>query len=103
MGDDQGNEFVRQLLQSMGAYLLSLGMDDYGEKGVTLSRLGDLGHLEVADENGDVAFHVVGTDSVELGCQLGLACLQNLSIEHLGALHLHPLNKPLQVRKEKSQ
>jgi len=29
-----------------------------------------------------------------------LACLQNVSIEHLGALHLKPLNSPLQVQKE---
>jgi hypothetical protein len=99
MAEDQGDDFVSRVLESMGSYLVSLGMDDYGEKDACLCRLGDLGDLKISDAKGEVAFHVVGKDSVELGEQLGLACLQNLSIEHLGSLHLHPLNKPLHLPK----
>lgn len=101
MGDEQADDFVSRVLETMGSYLVSLAVDDFGEKDACLCRIGDLGHLKILDAKGDVDLHVVGRDSVEMGEQLGLACLQNLSIEHLGALHLHPLDKPLHLRKEK--
>jgi hypothetical protein len=98
---DQQNDFVSQMLETVGSYFVSLAMDDYEEKDACLCRLGDIGHLKILDQKGEVAFHVVGNDSVELGEELGLACFHNLSIEHLGALHLHPLNKPLHLPRAK--
>ncbi|MBJ6726676.1 hypothetical protein [Geomesophilobacter sediminis] len=97
--DDPPTEIGRALLESIALSLLSLGMDDHREKGFEMCRMGDLTHVRVTDAEGEVAFQVCGKTVDELGDQLMLACLHNLSIEHLGALHLKPLNRPLRVKK----
>ena len=99
---DQQNDFMMpELFQGAAMQLLAIGTDDFADKDFGGCVNGDLLHLQVVDMKGEVLMQVVGGDSVEVAEQLVLGCLQNLSIEHLGALHLRPLNKGLQVRKGK--
>jgi len=98
---DQENNFMTELFEGMAMHLLAIGTDDFGDKDFAGCRMGDLLHLQVMDMKGELCLQVVGADSVEVAEQLVLACLHNISIEHLGALHLRPLNRGLQVRKNK--
>jgi len=102
MGPEQTEDLVRAVHEGMGLYLLALGTDQRFEGDVSLCNHGEVGDLVVYEANGEVAFRIVGKDSVDMGRQLGLACLQNVSIEHLGALHLRPLNKPVQRQEKRS-
>lgn len=99
----QENEFARALFEGMAMQLLAIGTDDFGDKDFQGCKMGDLLHLQVADSTGEVCLQVVGGDSDEISEQLVLACLHNISIEHLGALHLHPLKRPLQALRTKEQ
>ena len=87
------------VFEGMASFLLSVGMDDFGEKDFAGLYNGSLLTLQVKDMKGELGLQVVGKDSVELAEELVLACLHNISIEHLGALHLRQLNKGLQVHK----
>jgi len=88
---------LTEVLETMGRYLLALGVGDNEETTIEARVCGQVMRVRVIDSEGEVALSVVGADSEEVGAQLALACLQNLSIEHLGALHMEPLNGVLQV------
>ena len=92
------NEFFEELCFEMAGQLMAIATDDFGEKDFEGVNMGNLLHLQVKDMKGEVCLQVVGGDSGEIAEQLVLACFHNLSIEHLGALHLHPLNRGLQAR-----
>jgi len=102
MGNDKTDDLVKTVLQGMGLALLSLGTDDSQGSDLELGRGGELIHLKVRDSKGKLAFHVSGHDSEEVGRQLGLACLHKVSVEHLDALHLRPLNQPARLQTNKS-
>ena len=99
---DQEDDFMAVLFEEVAGQLLNIGTDDFGEKDFVGCKMSDLLHLRIKDMKGEVCLEVVGRDSVEIAEQLVLACFHNISIEHLGALHLRPLNRGLQVRKEKT-
>jgi hypothetical protein len=91
-----------EFFEAMAGHILRLGTDDFEDKDFAGQKIReDLLILQVLNLKGEKMLQVFGGDSIELAEQLVLACLQNLSIEHLGALHLKPLNSPLQVQKEK--
>jgi len=95
------NDFMTAFFQGAAMQLLNIGSDIFDDKDFGGCMLGDLLHLQVLDMKGEVCFQVVGNSAGEAAEQLVLACFHNISIEHLGALHLRPLNRPLQVRKQK--
>ena len=96
------NDFMAAFFQEAAMQLLNIGSDNFDDKDFGGCVMGDLFHLQVLDMKGEVCFQVVGKNGSEAAHQLVLACFHNISIEHLGALHQRPLNRPLQVRKEKS-
>lgn len=92
---------MEEFFEAMAGHIMALGTDDFEDKDFGGEKIGDhLMRLQVLNLKGEQCLQVFGGDSLELAQQLVLACLQNVSIEHLGALHLKPLNSPLQVRKE---
>jgi hypothetical protein len=92
---------VEEFFEAMAGHIMALGTDNFEDKDFAGQKIGDdLMRLQVLDLKGEQCLQVFGGDSLELAEQLVLACLQNLSIEHLGALHLKPLRSPLQVQKE---
>ena len=97
----QEEDFMKTLLTEMTMQLLAIGTDDFGDKDFGGMVMGNLMHLEVRNLQDEVCLQVVGTNTLELAEQLVLACFHNLSIEHLGALHMRPLQRGLQVRREK--
>ena len=91
---------MEEFFEAMSGHILALGTDNFEDKDFAGEKIGDhLMRLLVYNLKGEQCLQVFGGDSLELAEQLVLACLQNLSIEHLGALHLKPLNSPLQVQK----
>jgi len=90
-----------QFLEAMALQLVAIATDNFEEKDVVLHKQGGLAHLDFRALDGEVLLKVVGKDSKELAEQLLLACFHNLSIEHLGALHLKPLNSSLQSQSGK--
>ena len=98
---DQEDDFMAMLFEDVAMQLLAVGTDDFGEKDFVGCKMGELLHLRLKDMKGEVCLEVVGGDSLEIAEQLVLACFHNISIEHLGALHLRPLDRGLQVQKEK--
>jgi hypothetical protein len=92
---------MNELFEAMAGHIMALGTDDFEDKDFCGEKIGDtLLRLQVLNLKGEECLQVYGADSGELAEQLVLACFHNLSIEHLGALHLKPLNSPLQVQKE---
>ena len=92
---------MEEFFEAMAGHIMALGTDDFQDKDFGGEKIGDhLMRLQVFNLKGEQCLQVFGGDSLELAQQLVLTCLQNLSIEHLGALHLKPLNSPLQVQKE---
>ncbi|WP_183356748.1 hypothetical protein [Geomonas silvestris] len=85
-----------QFYEAMAMHLVQVATDNFEEKDIGLMVQGDLIHLEFRALDGELLLKVVGKDSEEVANQLLLACFHNLSIEHLGALHLKPLNSSLQ-------
>lgn len=77
-----------QLYESVALYIVALGLDDNDEKDFEAVLLDKYVHVQVRDLKGEVWLKVVGKDYNELGEQLVLACLHNISEEHLGALHV---------------
>jgi hypothetical protein len=91
---------MEEFFEAMAGHIMALGTDDFEDKDFCGEKIGaDLLRLQVLSLKGEQFLQVFGKDSQEIAEQLVLACLQNLSIEHLGALQLKPLNSPLQVRK----
>jgi hypothetical protein len=91
---------VQEVFESMTTHLMTLATDEFGDKDFCGQVLGDhLVRLQVINDKVEECLEVVGADSLEVAEQLVLACFHNLSIEHLGALHLKPLNVPLQASK----
>ena len=92
---------MEEFFEAMSGHIVALGTDDFEDKDFGGEKISDaLMRLQVISLKGEQLLQVYGGDSDELAEQLVLACLQNVSIEHLGALHLKPLNTPLQVRKD---
>ena len=90
---------MEEFFEAMAGHIMALGTDDFEDKDFAGEKIGDhLMRLRVINMKGEQCLQAFGEDSLELAEQLVLACLQNLSVEHLGALHLKPLNSPLQVR-----
>jgi len=93
---------MEEFFEAMAGHIMALGTDDFEDKDYCGEKIGEnLMRLQVFTLKGEECLQVYGGDSIELAQQLVLACLQNVSVEHLGALHLKPLASPLQVRKEK--
>ncbi|GFO68095.1 hypothetical protein GMLC_16740 [Geomonas limicola] len=90
-----------QFFEAMALQLVQIATDNFEEKDILLHKQGDLAHLEFRAMDGEVLLKVVGRDSKEVAAQLLLACFHNLSIEHLGAIHLRPLNNSLQSQGKK--
>ena len=91
---------MEEFFEAMAGHIMAVGTDDFEDKDFGGEKIGDnLLRLQVINMKGEQCLQVFGEDSLELAQQLVLACLQNVSIEHLGALHLKPLNSPLQVPK----
>jgi hypothetical protein len=101
MNEEYFQQLMTAVLEEMALNLLAVGMDDWDEKSFEACRSGEMLHLRVKNCDGEVALKVVGRDVDELGEQLVLACLHNLSAEQLGALHARPLNRGLQVQKRR--
>jgi len=95
--NDKPYEII-QVFEAMALHLLNVGMDDFGEKLFEGIYNGNRLTLTVRDEKGEPGLKVVGGTSTELAEQLVLACLHNISIEHLGAFHLRPLNHVLKAK-----
>jgi hypothetical protein len=92
---------MEEFFEAMAGHLFALATDDFEDKDFCGEKVGDrLLRLQVLNLKGEECLQVYGADSQELAEQLVLACLQNLSIEHLGFLHLKPLNGSLQAQKE---
>ena len=87
------------VFEAMALSLLSLAMDDPGEKDFTGRADGDLLTLQVGDPSGEACLLVVGMGSAELAEELVLACLHNISVERLGALQLRELNRGVLARR----
>lgn len=96
---NQENDFMAELFEAVALQLLQIGTDDFDEKDFEGCRMDDYFQLRLRDMKGEVCLEVVGEDSADIAEQLVLACFHNISIEHLGALHLRPLNRGLQVQK----
>lgn len=91
---------TEEFFEAMAGHIMALGTDDFDDKDFGGEKIGNhLLRLRVLNLKGEQCLQVFGADSIELAEQLVLACLQNISIEHLGALHLKPLNSALQVQK----
>ena len=99
MNDEDVQQLMTAVLEEVSLNLLAVGMDDWGEKSFEACSSGEMLHLRVRNCDGEVALKVVGRDIDELGEQLVLACLHNISAEQLGALHARPLKRGLQVQK----
>jgi len=89
------------VMQQMALQLLELSTDDDGPKHFLTRDTGDLMHLRVKSDQGAVLYQVSGEDTDALAWQLLLACLHNISIEKLKALHKRPLKRALQATKGK--
>lgn len=94
-------ELMGAVMQGMALHLLEIGTDDVGPKGLETCRSGEVIHLRVRNSKGDVCLQVSGEDTGELANQLVLACLRNISIDHLGILHKRPLKRVLQLQNGK--
>jgi hypothetical protein len=92
---------MNEFFEAMAGHIINLATDDFEDKDFCGEKIGDrLMRLQVLNLKGEECLQVFGADSGELAEQLVLACFHNLSIEHLGALHLKALESPLQVQKE---
>jgi hypothetical protein len=92
---------MEELFHAMAVHLVTLATDEFGDKDFCGQMIGNQAiRLQVLNDKGDKCLQVVGNDSLEVAQQMVLACFHNLSIEHLGALHLKPLNVHLQVGKD---
>lgn len=99
MSQEEFERFMGSAMQGVALHLLEIATNDIGAKGFETCRSGDLIHLRVRNSKDEVCLQVAGKDTIELADELVLACLQNISIKQLSALHQRPLNRPLQVAK----
>ena len=84
---------MAEVSDTMARYLLALGVGHNEDTDIEVNICGGVMHMRVKDLEGDVVLSVVGESSEELGAQLALACLHNISVEHLGVLHREPLKE----------
>lgn len=82
-----------ELWESVALSVLHLGMGAGDEKDFDIVRLGDSIQVKVSGVETGAELKVVGEDYNELGEQLVLACLHNLSAGDLAQLSLRELNK----------
>jgi hypothetical protein len=99
MSQETFNELMGAIMQGMSLHLVELATGDAGPKEVQTRRSGDLGHLRIRNEKGEVLFQVSGKDTGALAWQLVLACLHKISIDELKVLHKSPLRRALQLSK----
>lgn len=99
MSQENFNELMKAVMQGMSWQLVELATGDEGPKDVQTRQSGDLGHLRIRDGQGKVLFQVSGKNSGELAWQLVLACLHNITIDQLKALHKRPLKRALGITK----
>lgn len=94
-------QFMRAVMQGMTLNLLELATGDDGPKEFQSRPSGDLVHLRVKNDKGEVCLQISGKDTGALGGQFVLNCFHNISIEQLRTLHKRPLKRGLQVQKGK--
>jgi hypothetical protein len=97
--EEMFNELMRSVMQGMSLHLVQLATGDDGPKQFQTRRSGDLGHLRIKNDQGEVLFQVSGKDTDALAWQVVLACLQKISIDELKILHKRPLRRPLELTK----
>jgi len=94
-------QFMRAVMQGMTLHLLELATGDDGPKEFKTCPSGDLVHMRVKNDKGEVCLQVSGKDTGALGWQFVLSCLHKISIEQLMTLHKRPLKRALEVKKGK--
>jgi len=99
MSQDVFNQFMKSVMQGMSMHLVELATGDEGPKQFQTRRSGDLGHLRIKNDQGEVLFQVSGNDTGALAWQVVLACLHKISIDELKILHKRPLRRVLELTK----
>lgn len=87
-----------EVLQNMGLFLLGRVLGDQ-DASFEAYNSGNITHLLVRNCADQVVAHVVGKNTGELGDELALAVLHDVTVEQLRSLQRMPLNKPLRVEK----
>jgi len=97
----ESEEFdITRLWESVAHNLLQLCMRDVGDKDFEVALLGHEIHLKVTGVSTNTEIKIVGEEEYnDLGEQLVLACIQNLSAGDLAELSLKVLNKDADVRR----
>lgn len=95
----ESEEFdITRLWESVAHNLLQLCMRDVGDKDFEVALLGHDVHLKVTGVSTNAELKIVGEEEYnDLGGQLVLACLQNLTAGDLAELSLKALNKDADV------
>ena len=99
MSQEMFNQLMRSVMQGMSLHLMEIATGEEGPKEFLTRRSGDLGHIRIKNERGEVLFQVSGKDTGALAWQLVLTCLHKISIDELKALHKRPLRRALQLTK----
>jgi hypothetical protein len=97
MSQETFNQLMGSIMQGMSLHLMELATGDEGPKEVQTRRSGDLSHLRIKNERGEVLFQVSGKDTGALAWQLVLTCLHKISIDELKLMHKRPLRRALQL------
>jgi len=95
MSQETFNDLMGNIMQGMSLHLVELATGDAGPKEVQTRKSGDLGHIRIKNEKGEVLFQVSGKDTGALAWQLVLACLHKISIDELKVMHQRPLRRAL--------
>lgn len=85
------------LFQCMTFALVAVGTGCDEGNSIEASTCGDTMRLRIRNPSDEVIMSVVGKSYDELGAQLALACLRNVSIERLRTLHRTPLQEATPV------
>jgi len=101
MSQEDFNQLMRSVMQGMSLHLVELATGYEGPKEFQTRRSGELGHIRIRNDQGEVLFQVSGKDTGELAWQLVLACLHKISIDELKAIHKRPLRRALGLTKGK--
>jgi hypothetical protein len=100
MSQESFNQLMGAIMQGMSLHLVELATGDKGPKEVQTRRSGELGHLRIKNDKGEVLFQVSGKDTGALAWQLVLTCLHKISIDELKIMHKRPLRRALQLTRE---
>jgi hypothetical protein len=99
MSQEAFNQLLVAIMEGMSFHLMELATGDDGPKQFQTRNSGDLKHLRIKNEQGDILFQVSGEDNGALAWQVVLSCLHKISIDQLKTLHKRPLRRALQVTK----